>query len=156
MHHTLLCMSSISRSAISTDHGALITRQMVSAKILRSAVEVASEVTHSRDPETGAHLDRMSRFALAIARELSASCALSDEWLQLQHLLSLSPLHDIGKVATPVAVLLKSGRLDAREFGIMKTHPARGAEMLQRLVERLGLAALPQSGMLRNIVWCHR
>jgi len=41
-----------------------------------------------------------------------------------------SPLHDIGKVGIPDAVLLKPGRLSDREFAIMKTHTTIGAETL--------------------------
>ena len=131
----------------------LLTRSMVPAKILTSALEVAGEISHTRDPETGAHLDRMSHYTLAIARQLAESHGLSD--VMLQHLLALSPLHDLGKVAIPDSILLKPAKLSSEEIKIMQTHTLRGAAMINRLVERLALGSLPQISILHNIVLCH-
>ena len=55
-------------------------------------------------------------------------------WEQLIYL--TSPLHDIGKVGVPDAVLLKPGRLSNDEFEIMKTHAALGAETLDAALKR--------------------
>jgi putative two-component system response regulator len=48
----------------------------------------------------------------------------------------LSPLHDIGKVAVPDAILLKPDRLTAEEFEIMKTHTTAGAAAFQKVIEQ--------------------
>ena len=54
-----------------------------------------------------------------------------------------SPLHDIGKVAIPDCVLLKPGRLDDREFEIMKTHTTVGACTLEAALEKHPRAKFP-------------
>jgi len=64
------------------------------------------------------------------------------EYLRL--LYSTSPLHDIGKVGIPDSVLLKPGRLSDREFEIMKTHSAVGAQTLDA-----ALARFPKTRFLR-------
>ena len=53
-----------------------------------------------------------------------------DETAVLMH---AAPMHDIGKIATPDAVLLKPGKLDAAEWEIMKQHPTVGLSDPRRL-----------------------
>lgn len=91
-----------------------------------------AKLTESRDPETGAHLERMREHCRVIAQHLSGQDKFADyvdgEYVQTIYL--TSPLHDIGKVGIPDSVLLKPSRLSNREFEIMKTHAAIGAETL--------------------------
>jgi len=131
----------------------MLTRSMVPGKILSSAIEVAGEISHSRDPETGAHLDRMSHYTFAIGLAVAKRHQLSDTFLQ--DLLHLAPLHDIGKVAIPDNILLKNASLSKEEFRVMQKHTTKGAAMIDRLVERLSLETLPQASILHNIVLYH-
>lgn len=91
-----------------------------------------AKLAESRDPETGAHLERMRDYCRAVAQHLSSHQPLSEEvdgdYIQTMYL--TSPLHDIGKVGIPDSVLLKPGRLTDREFEIMKKHTIIGAETL--------------------------
>lgn len=78
-----------------------------------------------RDEETGNHILRMSHTSALIARALGwdeARCEL---------ILHASPMHDIGKIGIPDAVLLKPGRFEPEEWEIMKTHAAIGAKLLE-------------------------
>jgi len=77
-----------------------------------------------RDPETGAHIVRMARYAVLIARELQLPAAFQ------AMLLEAAPMHDVGKLATPDHILLKPGRLDAEEMAIMRRHAEHGANIL--------------------------
>ncbi|HLA35657.1 MAG TPA: HD domain-containing phosphohydrolase, partial [Rhodocyclaceae bacterium] len=77
-----------------------------------------------RDNETGLHIIRMSKVSAALARRKGLSPATCDL------ILNASPLHDIGKIGIPDAVLLKPGKLDAGEWAIMQTHPTIGGEIL--------------------------
>ncbi len=83
-----------------------------------------SRAAEYRDPETGAHLLRMSHYARLIARVIGLPEA------EQELLLEASPMHDVGKVGIPDAILLKPGRLDETEFAIMKRHPQIGYEIL--------------------------
>lgn len=126
---------------------------LTSLRTLGAAVRVASRVTHERDPETGAHLDRMSRYARLVARRLAVDGGLTDEFVE--YLFLFSPLHDIGKVAIPDRILLKKGRLDDEEFDLMKTHVRKGASIVDDILGELGLESFPKALVLRNLVLRH-
>ena len=99
-----------------------------------------ASLAETRDNETGAHILRTQHYVRALAFALSNNpkfCeALDDE--TIDHLYKSAPLHDIGKVGIPDAILLKPGKLDDDEFEIMKTHAALGSEALQLAETELG------------------
>jgi response regulator RpfG family c-di-GMP phosphodiesterase len=84
-----------------------------------------SRAAEFRDPETGAHIQRMSNYSRLIAEQLG----LSDEDQAL--ILRAAPMHDVGKIAIPDHILLKPGRLDDEELVIMRTHAEKGYEILK-------------------------
>jgi putative two-component system response regulator len=108
-----------------------------------------------RDDETGWHLERVSRYCRLIAHGLSADGRCADELTDrfVQDLVRAAPLHDIGKVGIPDAILDKPGKLDAAEWEVMRTHPALGADALRALIE-----STPRPGFLRlahDVALCH-
>lgn len=102
------------------------------------AIFALAKLAESRDPETGAHLERVMSYSRVLAQQLPAMGFFRDqidpEYVRL--LYSTSPLHDIGKVGIPDSVLLKPGRLSDREFEIMKTHTTIGAQTLDAALQR--------------------
>lgn len=91
----------------------------------KEAILRLSRAAEYRDPETGAHLVRMSSYSRLIAARLGLSSA------EQELILEASPMHDVGKVGIPDAILLKPGRLDEDEFRIMKRHAEIGHEILR-------------------------
>lgn len=83
-----------------------------------------SKAAEHRDPETGNHIRRVAWYSKHIAIQLGLS--LSEQTLIFQ----ASPMHDIGKVGIPDAILLKSGKLEVEEFQIMKNHVLIGHNIL--------------------------
>ena len=77
-----------------------------------------------RDNETGMHVIRMSRLSAKLAKKIG----LPDEECQL--ILQASPMHDVGKIGIPDEILLKPGKLNEKEWIIMKKHSEIGAEIL--------------------------
>ena len=77
-----------------------------------------------KDNETGLHVIRMSHFSKLLA--LAAGC--SPAWAE--DLLNAAPMHDVGKIGIPDAVLRKPGPLDADEWATMRRHPEIGAEII--------------------------
>lgn len=77
-----------------------------------------------KDNETGMHVQRMSRYAYIVAKSMGCDA----DWCE--HLLLAAPMHDIGKIGIPDAVLLKPGKLDVDEWRIMQSHAVMGAEIL--------------------------
>jgi response regulator RpfG family c-di-GMP phosphodiesterase len=84
-----------------------------------------SRAAEFRDPETGAHILRMSHYAQLIAAKLG----MSQEFQRM--LLSAAPMHDVGKLGTPDHILLKPGRLTSEEYEVMKNHTCIGHEILK-------------------------
>jgi putative two-component system response regulator len=90
-------------------------------------VEVAQRLARAaefRDDDTGQHTYRVGRLSALLARE----CGLSEWRVELINL--AAPLHDVGKIGIPDAVLLKPGKLDPDEFALMKRHTTIGAQLL--------------------------
>jgi HD-GYP domain-containing protein (c-di-GMP phosphodiesterase class II) len=89
-------------------------------------------VAEYRDKEDLAgHLRRMSRYSALIAEGVGLSK------IEARRILYASPLHDIGKVAIPDAVLLKPGKLSTEEYEVIKTHTVLGAEILKNAKSEL-------------------
>jgi CHASE2 domain-containing sensor protein len=78
----------------------------------------------SRDEETGAHIDRISRSAYKLSRAVGVPEAEAE---LIRH---ASVLHDVGKIGIPDRILLKPGKLDPAEWEVMKTHATIGASIL--------------------------
>ncbi len=98
------------------------------------AIFAMAKLAESRDPETGAHLERVRAYSRVLATHLGGldkfRGEINAEYIRLIYL--TSPLHDIGKVGIPDCVLLKPGRLSDREFEIMKTHAILARRRLMR------------------------
>ncbi len=82
------------------------------------------DVVESRSNEAGNHVRRMAQVCHMLAQ---ASGMPEDETAVLMH---AAPMHDVGKIATPDAVLLKPGRLTPDEWEVMKQHPTVGLQIL--------------------------
>jgi HD-GYP domain-containing protein (c-di-GMP phosphodiesterase class II) len=131
----------------------MVINEMSSIKTLAAAIATTGRITHVRDPETGSHLDRMSRYSRLIARELADKYQLDDNYVE--HVFMFSPLHDIGKIGIPDRILLKPGKLDEEEKVIMRTHAQMGAEIISDLLDNFGLNNFEYKDVLRNIAACH-
>ena len=83
-----------------------------------------SRAAEFRDPETGAHIQRMAHYSQIIARGLDLGPAME------KLVLEAAPMHDVGKIGIPDAVLRKPGPLDAAEWDTMRRHPEIGAEII--------------------------
>ncbi|HUE17818.1 MAG TPA: HD domain-containing phosphohydrolase [Planctomycetaceae bacterium] len=112
-------------------------RRIIELETRGMTVFAMAKLAESRDSETGAHLERVRRYCRVLAQRLQQNPrfghVVDDEYVRLIY--ETSPLHDIGKVAIPDAILLKPGKLTAAEFEIMKTHTLRGAETLDSALQ---------------------
>jgi HD-GYP domain-containing protein (c-di-GMP phosphodiesterase class II) len=116
----------------------LRTKQLTATQDM--TVFALAHVVDSRDPETGEHLQRMRRYAQMIALELADTgpyAAIIDQQF-LENLYRSSPLHDIGKVAVPDAILQKHGPLTDKEFEEMKKHVVVGGQTLELARDQVG------------------
>ena len=112
------------------EHSRLLEEQVHerSAKLTesyRDTIATLNRVSAYRDEETGNHVRRISHYCVELARALGLSSDFVDciEYA--------SPMHDVGKIAIPDAILQKPGPLTPDEWVVMRTHAALGAKMLE-------------------------
>jgi putative two-component system response regulator len=98
-----------------------------------------AKLAEYRSDETGYHLERVQHYTRTLARDLAEkhpqlgiSSKMAEEFARV------SPLHDIGKVAIPDAILHKPGKLSEAEFEIMKKHAAIGGQLLKDIHGKSG------------------
>ena len=103
-------------------------------------ITLMADIVENRDDNTGGHIKRTARYVEGIAKELIRRGVykdiLTDEYMQ--DLIVAAPLHDIGKIHVPDAVLNKPGKLTNDEFDIMKAHTTTGEKLLDHAKEELG------------------
>jgi cyclic di-GMP phosphodiesterase len=99
-----------------------------------------------KDEETGAHIERLSHYAKVIALDLKWTDAA------IEVLFQATPMHDVGKIAVPDAILHKPGKLNDEEWQVVKKHPAYGASLLKGSASPL-LALAHQIALAHHERW---
>ena len=120
---------------------------------LRQVSQKAQEAVRRRDCDTGHHLERVGRITRLIAEGVAASHGLNGELID--QLALAAPLHDIGKIAIPDAILLKQGRLEAEELAVMRTHVEQGLAVLQRLLAADAIPPQPATELMAVVIATH-
>ncbi len=89
------------------------------------------ELVENRSKETAYHVIRVAEYIGIIGR------AAGYDAREVEQIKCAAPMHDVGKIAIPDAILLKPGRLTPEEFGIMKSHTSIGHKILSTSKRRL-------------------
>lgn len=121
----------------------------------KALILVLADIVESRDRNTGAHVRKTAAYADIILQEMRRkgyyADALTDEFIS--DVVDSAPLHDVGKIQVPDAILNKPGRLSDEEFAIMKSHTTAGRDILSEAIK-----LVPNSGYLneaRNLAAYH-
>lgn len=125
------------------DHNRHLSR-LVEAQVKKipdsqlATIFALAKLSESRDEDTGAHLFRVRGYCRAIATHLFRGGPYASDVDErfIENLYFSSPLHDIGKVSIPDAILLKKGPLTPEEWAVMKTHTTLGAATLDVVLEQ--------------------
>ena len=133
--------------------GALLLMELSSLGSLRGAMNLTGELISFRDSETGAHLQRMSRYARLIAQALAEQDVIDDEYAE--YVFQFAPLHDVGKLAVPDSVLLKAGPLNDAEQAVMRRHVDHGLRVIEVLRREFSLNRVSHMDLLADIVGSH-
>ena len=118
-------------------------------------ITTLADIVESRDETTGNHVKRTAEYTTILADKLRAkgfyTDTITDDFVAV--LAIAAPLHDIGKIKIPDAILNKPGKLTDEEFDIIKTHTTLGADMLDDAVNTMG--STQYLTMARNIALYH-
>ena len=106
------------------------TREVVQTQDV--TIRALASLAETRDNETGNHIRRTQRYVRALAERLRAAPGFAErlDSRTVELLFKSAPLHDIGKVGIPDAILLKPGRHDEAESVVMRTHAALGRDAI--------------------------
>jgi HD-GYP domain-containing protein (c-di-GMP phosphodiesterase class II) len=108
------------------ERGADLRRALSELEIAQAeTVRRLSMAVEFRDEDTGAHIERIGRFSTLLAEAIGMN---PDFCRRIGY---AAPLHDVGKVAIPDAILLKPGQLTAEERAIVETHAEEGHRLLR-------------------------
>ncbi len=108
------------------DRSVELSRALKELEIAQAeTVRRLSMAVEFRDEDTGAHIERIGRFSTLLAEQIGLEEELCE---RMSH---AAPLHDVGKVAIPDAILLKPGKLTPEERAIVETHAEEGHRLLK-------------------------
>ena len=93
-------------------------------EIINESIETFTGFIDAKDPYTNGHSKRVAQYTRRIAQEMGY------EGEQLDRIYYTALLHDCGKIGVPDSILGKPGALTEEEYGIIKSHTVRGAEIL--------------------------
>jgi len=125
--HRNLVTELAAQAAVAIDNARLFKDR---EEVILGALEAFAIAVDARDPYTAGHSQRVTQYALMIARQMKYSPKDQDPWMRLER---GARLHDIGKIGTPDAVLQKAGKLTPAEFERMRDHTVVGFNILSGL-----------------------
>lgn len=106
----------------------------------REMVMGFATLVENRDGNTGGHIRRTTTYVEMLARELKSRGLYKDELTEdyIKNLTMAAPMHDVGKIAIPDAILQKPGKLTEEEFAVMRTHAIKGGEIIEETFTCMG------------------
>ncbi|HPY84508.1 MAG TPA: HD domain-containing phosphohydrolase, partial [Ruminococcus flavefaciens] len=125
------------------------------AQMQNALIIVLADIVESRDENTGAHVRKTARYTEIILNSLRKKGYYNDELTDqfISDVVHSAPLHDVGKIQVPDAILNKPGKLTDEEFEIMKKHTTAGHNIISQAI-----SLVPNSGYLaeaRNLAAYH-
>ncbi len=119
------------------------------AKLQNGLIMVLADVVESRDKCTGDHIKNTASYARIIMEQMKKEDIYADRLTEeyMQDVEQSAPLHDVGKIQVPDAILNKPGRLTEEEFALMKTHTVLGSEIIQHAIKTV---SKDESGYLKE------
>ena len=121
-------------------------------------IHAMASMAETRDNETGNHIRRTQHYVKVLAEKLRIHARfekLLNDDKTIEMLFKSAPLHDIGKVGIPDAILLKPGRLTVEEFEVMKSHTTLGRDAIVHAEKNLGIE-VPFLKFAKEIAYSHQ
>ena len=105
-------------------------------KMQNGLIVLMADMVENRDSDTGDHIQKTASYVQIIMEGLRRNGYYTDTLTPeyMDYVIRSAPLHDVGKIRIPDAVLNKPGKLTKDEFDIMKTHSAIGEEIIDKAI----------------------
>ncbi|MBR2216266.1 MAG: HD domain-containing protein [Selenomonadaceae bacterium] len=112
------------------------------AKMQHALIVTLADMVEKRDQNTGEHIRKTSAYVEIIMNSMLKNGIYAEELTAdfCNDVKSSAPLHDVGKINVPDAILNKPGRLTAEEFNIMKAHTTAGEEIISDIIDSVPAA----------------
>lgn len=106
------------------------------AQMQNGLIMTMADMVENRDSDTGAHIQKTAEYVKIIAQGLKKKGYYAEKLTPkyISDVVMSAPLHDVGKINIPDAVLNKPGKLTDEEYEIMKTHASAGKEIMERAI----------------------
>lgn len=129
----------------------------ITFKMQNALIMVLADMVERRDQSTGDHVHKTASYTTIIIDEMVKKGYYKDILTEeyVQNTISAAPLHDIGKIAIPDAVLNKPGKLTDEEFEKMKTHTVVGGEVISKIMDRMKGAEVTYLPIARDVALYH-
>ena len=103
-------------------------------------IMVLADMVESRDSYTGDHIRKTAAYTRIILEQMRRDGIYADRLTDayIEDVINSAPLHDIGKIHVPDAVLNKPGRLTDEEFALMREHTTAGSEIIEKAIRTVG------------------
>ncbi len=126
-------------------------------RLQNGLVMVLADMVESRDQNTGDHVRKTAAYVDIITRQLKKEGYYADQITEefARDVVNSAPLHDVGKIQVPDAVLNKPGKLTDEEFDLMKTHTTAGSEVIASAMDMVSDADSSYLQEARNLAHYH-
>ncbi len=113
----------------------------------RVLIMTLADMVERRDENTGQHIKKTAAYVRIILEEMQREGLYPDTLTReyIENVVTLAPLHDVGKISVPDAILNKPGKLTDEEFTLMKGHSAEGGRIIDGIIQ-----SVPGSEYLRE------
>ena len=126
-------------------------------RLQNGIILVMADLVESRDKRTGSHLRKTAEYARIIIDQMKKHGVYTDQLTDtfVEDVIHSAPLHDIGKIHVPDAILNKPGKLTDEEYEEIKKHTIAGRDIINSAIEMM---SEENSGYLkeaRTLAYCH-
>ena len=132
-------------------------QSLVISRLQNGLILVLADLVESRDKCTGDHVRITAEYTRIIMEQLRRDGAypeeLTDEFIA--DVVRSAPLHDVGKIEVPDALLNKSGKLTPEEFEEIKKHTTAGRDIISSAIDMVSEETSGYLSEARNLAWCH-
>ncbi len=127
------------------------------SKLQSGLILVLADLVESRDKNTGDHVNKTADYTRIIMQQLRKNGVYTDQLTDefIEDVVHSAPLHDVGKIKVPDAILNKPGKLTSEEFNEIKKHTTAGHDIITSAMDMVSEESSGYLNEARNLAYCH-